>query len=394
MKPSGRPLLLLFAAVLPLRAAAADPAPPSPAAREPAPGAAEAARVLSGVERNVQANWNRIGRASDRIAELREELPSLPDRAWFSTDKRDQRERIRDKIGEARELLLSTTAKELLRDLSRVEDRIASCRAEITSLRDRMVVSPERRERLQKAIDEQEKRIAALEETRAGLRARIVAELEALGLRMDDATAELFLSNVCAETLIDNTVVARNIAAVVEKLRELMEGGDIASARRYFGMYLVLVDIQQECFRIYLEKHEKEWLPGIDAILAEAEQTLADSRHHAASGEYAPEQREIFRRNAELNRQTLDAARAYRRVLEQQAAAVREKDARAARIHAVAENSFRTISLAGAFLDLVRSNGADFDAILRMELPTLSSFDDTGLRQEFLQITRKIRERE
>ena len=159
-------------------------------------------------------------------------------------------------------------------------------------------------------------------------------------------------------------------------------------------MYLVLVDVQRECFRIYLEKHEKEWLPGIDAILAEAEQTLADSRHHAASGEYDPEQREIFRRNAELNRQTLDAARAYRRVLEQQASAVREKDARAARIHAVAENSFRTISLAGAFLDLVRSNGADFDAILRMELPTLSSFDDAGLRQEFLQITRKIRERE
>ena len=57
-------------------------------------------------------------------------------------------------------------------------------------------------------------------------------------------------------------------------------------------------------------------------------------------------------------------------------------------------NSYNTVRLAGDFLSLIQSNGRTFDAILEMDIPAVFTYDDAGLQQEFLQITRRLQEKE
>lgn len=345
-------------------------------------------------EANVSDNWNAILRAGEKAVALEQELPTLPRYAIFSTTQGDQRRKIADCVERARELLLSTDARQMLEGLRRAEARADAARKALAEAREERVVRPDRAEKAERAVAAAGEKLAAAEAECSRLRTAVAAELAEYGLPVGSEAAELFLSQVNAETLIDGTIVAANVSVAAEHLRAMMsESGDVGSAKRYFGMLLVLLDVQAECFETYLEKNDKEWMPGIDAISADARAMLDESLHHASSGEFDSAQRAVFARNAEINRRTLAAASEYREALAAQAETVRGKLASARRVREVARNSYETVKLAGDFLALVRANQADFDALVSMGVPDVVEYDDAGLRQEFLQISRLLKDR-
>ena len=169
-----------------------------------------------------------------------------------------------------------------------------------------------------------------------------------------------------------------------------MRSSDINSAKRYFGMYITLVDIQIECFQQYIEANRDDWMPGVGGIVQNAEATCAEAERNAKDKSYTPEQRAIFTSNAAMNRRTLSAAKAYLSMLAEQEKVVAKKMETAQRIRDVALNSYNTVRLAGDFLTMMKSSGSSFDAILKMDLPEVFAFDDSSLRQEFQNITHQL----
>ena len=360
--------------------------------------AADSASCLAAdaVREHVASRWGKICDVADKASELRDELPNLPESSiWFwKNDQRGQQRAIQKHLQRARQLLLSTNSQELLQKISKLEEKLDEIRRETDGWRNKMIISPDKREEYQKKIDKLESQKAELDASRAEMRGEILAELQGMGLKIDEKTADCFLSNVCSDTIIDDTIIAKNIAAVVENLRQLMSTSDVKTAKRYFGMYIVLVDVQLECFREYLEKSDEEWSPGVNSIIAEAEETMNEALRNAENTSYTPEQRAIFRNNAAMNKRTIQAARAYTSMLGSQAMVVKRKMEAAQRIRNVAMNSYNTVRLAGDFLSLIQSNGRTFDAILEMDIPAVFTYDDSGLQQEFLQITRRLQEKE
>lgn len=342
-------------------------------------------------EAYVTENWDRIAKMASSGSDLRDEAKDLPFFSLFSKSKRKQNKVIARHLAEGRSLLLSTDAREILADYDKIEAKITDLSGRIEKLRAESVVRPERAKKIQKEISKLTSQLEKLNKERAKARNAAAEDIRALGLNVNDASMEVFLSNVGSASLIDNTVVAGNIRAAVDKLQLLMNGGDNESSRRYFGMYLVLVDVQLECFRQFLEENDEKWLPRVDKIIKEAKDAKRTAEKNAADKTFTEQQREIFRANAASNEAVLGAANAYRKMLESQAATVVSKKEAAEKIRATAQNSYDTVRVAGDLASVVRSGRNAFDAVSAMDLPALAVPADSTLIAEFEKIAKSIK---
>jgi hypothetical protein len=280
-----------------------------------------------------------------------------------------------------------------MRRIDAIDDRLAEIDEDMREETEQRVLRPEKRAK----IDE---RLSTLRETRNELARQresaahaVLKELDALGLRLSGAAAEQCLFTVNVGDLIDNVIVAKNIGLVVENLRELMATGDVTAAKRYFGMYRVMVEVQKVCFDDYLEKSRHgEWRKKLNQIREDAAAARQNALDSAQDASFSEQQRAVFRRNAEVNVSTLNAVAAYEKILDQHEAIIQVKEEEAARMLRVAENSYATVSLAGDFLALVKSSQDSFDALLQLQLPPIEIFNDKALQTEFVALTKKLKE--
>ena len=351
--------------------------------------------IIGDIKKSVQSNWRKVSQQSERIGELREEMKSLPDRSFwfFTTDKRDQTAKIREQLREVRKLLLSTTAQRILDEVDGIDADLAKIDREIAEATEERTLNPDAAKDSTSRIDKLQAKKKALADKRRVKSRKVCDELRALGLNMSGEAAENCLFTVNFGELIDGVIVAKNIAAVVENLRQLMTTGDVAAVRRYYGMYLVMVDVQIICFEDYLEKSRHgAWRTGVNQILADAQKARENALANARDDTYSAEYHQIFQRNAEINASTCRAAQAYLSVLDAHEAVISDKLAAAEKMRKVVANSYETINLAGDFIRLAKMNQEAFDALLKLDLPPIQSFNDAQVQQEFLEITRKLKE--
>jgi len=374
-----------------LVAAAAVVAAPRALAEDCADDSAE--KIVKRIKESVLDNWDKLSRWSRQTVDLYAELPALPESAWFSADQKSQRKKIHEKLMDIRKLLLSTDAQRIMARIDAIDGRIADIDEELREQNEQRVFHPEKRAKIDEQVAKLREKRGELSRQREAAARVVLKELAALGLRLSGAAAEQCLFTANVGDLIDNVIVAKNIGLVVANLRELMATGDVTAAKRYFGMYRVMVEVQKACFDDYLEKSRHgEWRQKLNQIRDEAAAARQNAIDSAQDGAFSEQQRAVFRRNAEVNVSTLNAVAAYVKILDQHESIIQAKADDAARMLRVAENSYATVSLAGDFLALVKSSQDSFDALLQLQLPPIEIFNDAALQTEFMALTKKLKE--
>ena len=346
--------------------------------------------LVADIRANVARRWERIVDESTRLTDSIG--VSVRPASKAGTPAPPPKRSVRKRLDRVRELLLPVDSRAILAAVDELDTRIAAMQKEIVRAEGERVRHPDQAEKYDARIDAVKARKATIEAARAEQAAKVSESLRSIGFSLPGSAAERCVFPVNVETLMDNAVVAKDIGVVVENLGRFLASEDLETAKRYFGMYLVLIDVQAECFRQYLEKSEDgEWRRGINAILRDAEAAVRSDEAHAAQPRFKESEREIFRHNAEVNRRTIEAAKAYLDILKQHEDVIRAKLREAERIREVAQSSWNTVSLASDLREIVRTSHDAFQALISLELPPLALFDDAALQAEFDAITRKLR---
>ena len=358
------------------------------------PASADASKILDDVKSSVRSGWKSLAKCSDGIAELREERKTLPDSRWWWTDKSDKDKEIRKQLRRVRELLLSTTAQKILKAVDDLDEDIAEIDEDIRNIQaERQLADDEDKKKYTAKLDKLAGKKAALQERRREEAAKVYAELRALGLTVSGKAAEECLFTANLGDIIDGVIVSKNVAAVVENLRELMLVGDVKASRRYYGMYLVLIDVQIVCFEDYLEKSRSGvWRRKLEQIRKDA----ADLRERALgvkqSGNYLPGQDAHLAQSIRQNEATLKAVDAYLKILDSHEAVIAEKLSTALKGREVIAISFETLNLASDFIQFAKLNMELFKSLEQLTLPPIELFNDAAIQQEFTEITKKLKE--
>ena len=362
------------------------------------PAHADACKILDDVKASVKSGWKKLEKYSDKIAELREERKSLPEtsswtKLWCDTNKSDQDAKIRKQLGYVRELLLSTNAQKILEEVDELDEDIADVEEDIRKTQaERQLADEGDKADFDKKLDTLFGKKSALQKRRREEAAKVCAELKAIGLNVGgNAAAEcLFTANL--GDIIDGVIVSKNVAVVVENLRELMLVGDVTASRRYYGMYLVLVDVQIACFEDYLEKSRGGiWRGKLERMREDAIALRERAQAALATESFLPGQDAHLAQSTRQNEVTLKAIDAYLKVLDSHEAVIAEKLATARKVREVIAISYETLNLAGDFIQFAKSNQDLFKSLEQLTLPPIELFNDAAIQQEFQEITKKLK---
>lgn len=343
-------------------------------------------------DKYVTKQWNSIEKMADEGLQMREESKDLPLISLFSKSKRSQNKAIARHLQRGRRLLLSTDADKILSECTRIEREMIKTSQKIEQLKAKAVVQPGKARKLNRKAKKLEANLEKLRKSRKACQAKVAKTIKEIGLPVDSATIGAFLTNVGANTIIDNAIIANNIRAAVEKLQTLMTTDDIETSRRYFGMYIVLVDIQLACFNQFLEENEERWIVGVDEILKDARAAEKTASRNSTDKRFTADQQEVFKANLKANKAVIVAAEAYRNMLLEQAAAVRQKVEMTLKIRETAQNSYDTVRVAKDFAELAKSGNSTFEAVISMSLPPIVMPSDANMIREFENITRRLKE--
>jgi hypothetical protein len=366
--------------------------------RETAGAAWEDTRNLLG-----QSDGDRFDRLWDQLLpklgetlNLQERQAELPAHAWIGADKASNQAEINGLLNEAVEILSSSGTQDYRARIRALQAAIAQANQEIADYRQRRVSAPEKSvvqktvEDYNRAIEEKTAAVRRDQKALADLKQEFAAELRKEGLQLSDEQVDMLLSTVVGDNLIDLGVVFDNVKAITQQLQHLVEesGEDLQSARRYYGMYVILLKALRQMQLQIEQAITKTYIPQIDAISARAQALTAQTR---ALEKQSPDKKALLAANLEAQTLTIRAAGVYRQYLTEQAQQIAQARGVLEKDIAAAWNTYETVRVSGELVGLFKSSSQLLDGLLNRQVPPLRPFQNLEMKREFEKLTLQLR---
>jgi hypothetical protein len=337
--------------------------------------------------------WDGLAPRLDRILGLQERERSLPESVWFGEDRDSNRARVDELLDEAARILVgSDTLRIRAREMSAL---IADNRREITELKRRRLAAPSESvwrktvQDIEHEIAERERLLAEQQAALAGIRRETAAELRALGLGIDAEGLEFMLATVVGEDVLDMALAFEQVRRLTAQLERLTVESreDLPTARRYYGMYVVLLQILDHMHARLVEGIAEDYLPRVATIGERARELSKETRRLQSRNPSS-----ILAANLEAQQLTIDAVARYTDYLQGQRRQVEASRQRLARDLAVAGNTYETVKISGDLVALMQDSRVLLEQLFRLQVPPLRPFENLEMKREFERLTASLRE--
>jgi uncharacterized small protein (DUF1192 family) len=354
------------------------------------------ARRLMADEQDFGRVWDAAVPKLEDALELKERQSELPESAWFGADQKSNRADIDALLDQAVEILSVSPTLRHRERIQALRDEIEKARADISDARQKRVSAPTEStiaktvKDYDRLIATREKEIERINREADSVRQEFARELRAMGLELSDEQVEFLLSTVVGDNMVDLGILFDNVKSITVQLERLVaeSGEDLPSARRYYGLYVVLLQSLQ---RMHLQIEEaigEQYLPQIDGIIAQAQALSGETRQllHAS-----PDKQALLTSNLEAQQLTIDAAGVYRQYLDEQARQVKQSRAELERDIAAAWNTYETVRVSGELVGLVKSSQQLLEGLMNRQIPALRPFENLEMQREFQKLTQQLR---
>ena len=381
----------------------------------PAPGAAPATPAVpkdprEGDEAFEQAR--QLMRAVDAIlrdaADQRSEAQKLPGRDEFIltplwTETREDREaRIRGLLDSALGIVTDVPIVDMQKKVEGLRQNIRDIEAQISTLKEKQITAPKDAllpgvltdtvSSLDANIKDAYARIDRNKDEIAKTKAEIAGALAKTGVELTPDQVDLLLDSVLSGDLV-RLVAVFNAAKIIDsQLGKLLgaAGDNMNSARKYFAMHAALFAMLVHAQGTAIEKIDTNYMPKLNAILKDIQSAQAKTTK-LLQAENRPDQKRALEANRDAQKVAAEAAKGYRRYLQQQREQIASARTRAVHDLRIADNTYETVEASFQLKNLMRDSAASFEAIQKLEAPTFDQiFKNEELRQEFENLTRRL----
>jgi hypothetical protein len=374
--------------------------PPAPAPKDPREGeqAYEQARQL----------MLAIDAVLQDTAQQRAEAQKLPGRDEFIltplwTETREDREkRIRNLLDSALGIVTDVPIVDMQKKVEGLRRNIRDIEGQIASLKEKQITAPkdgmlpgvltDTVDSLNGNIADAQKRITQNQDEIAKTKTEIVAALAKAGVEMAPEQVDLLLDSVLSGDLV-RLVAVFNAAKIIDnQLGKLLTaaGDNMNTSRKYFAMHAALFAMLVHAQDSTIEKIDTNYMPKLDAILKDIDAAQAKTQK-LLQAENRPDQKRALEANRDAQKVAEDAAKGYRRYLQQQREQIAKARTRATHDLRIADNTYETVEASFQLKNLMRDSAASFEAIQKLEAPTFDQiFKNEELRQEFENLTRRL----
>ena len=340
--------------------------------------------------------WAGVMPTLEETLALEERQASLPENRWFGEDQASNQAAIDELLDQAVALLSTSTTQDHRQRIRALQQQITQARQDIADYRRERVAAPA--ESLIKktladydaAIAERQADIRRYEGELETVKRQFAVELRALGLELSDDQLDFMLTTVVGDNLIDLGILFDNVKVITGQLERLVEesGEDLQSARRYYGLYVILLkSLRQMHLQVELAI-ANSYIPRIDAIAQRAAELSTQTQ---ALLKQNPDRQAILQANLDAQRLTLEAAEIYRQYLDEQGRQITAARVALETDIATAWNTYETVRVSGELVGIVKASRKLLDGLISRQVPALRPFRNLEMQREFEKLTEQLR---
>jgi hypothetical protein len=244
------------------------------------------------------------------------------------------------------------------------------------------------REGLEKSIAAEEGHIAGVRRQIGELKERFRNQLQKIGLEVFDDDIDSLLMPVTKDDFVSMAAVVSNIAALTAQLERLTEENKEhpPQARRYYGMYLLLVYAIDRIQVRFIQEIDHLQLPKLHGFEEAARQNITDAQNQIAGG--GP--KEQLRANIDAARTTIEACHCLSNTLRDQMNAIAGENKQTKLMLDAAINTYKTVRLSLNVAELMSDCRKAFHALRQLRLPRLRTFQNLQLKSEMQRLAERM----
>ncbi len=351
---------------------------------------------------DIGEKWDKLHDELDTGLTLINEQRKAPESSWvpFKDDKASLEKDLENLLDEAIEILHVSDLMEIKQEIRSAQANIRDLRKRISKLQTEKLMAPDEVagwKIWKKDIADYEEKIAdyeeAIRENEARietLKQRFLEKVADIGITLTEDQIDTLIYSVTGDDDVEMIAVFDNVKILTEKLREMTRESreNIETARRYYGMHVVLLKALLHLQEAYIRRIDENHLPALEAI-AEENRALMQQTESLLE-DASPQHEGQYVANLEAQRLTEKTAALYMRYLRRNRERVTTSRSKIQREYQVAENTYSTVSTAYALIAVMRSADRFFNALSGLQTPDLLTFENREMREEFRKLTSKM----
>ena len=240
-----------------------------------------------------------------------------------------------------------------------------------------------------KKIASAEGEIVAAKESIVGEKDLLVKDLARIGMKLDADSIDKLLDSITGDEFMRVSIIfdnAKKFAAELERLTN-ESGEDLETAKKYYGVYLMLLKTVSRLQNKFIENVDQEYYPKLDKFADKARQNIADAKKAIRLGG----DQAVLENNIDSNRLTYDAAMFYKQGLAEQKHQMMLANLATKKSILTAANTYKTVALSKDVAELMAVSRRAFNSITGLEVPDLRPFENQKMRKAFSEMTRELR---
>ena len=164
---------------------------------------------------------------------------------------------------------------------------------------------------------------------------------------------------------------------------------NIAVAKRYYGMNLILSEIAVYINQKYIDEIDLSYIPKLNKIKNNVNKLITETKNLIAKSSTDYE-RKIYQSNLKSQMITLKTANLYIQNLQKQKEQIEIAKKKALKNLKLTVNSYKTVKLGANLLHLIKSTQKSFSKIMDLQFPELVPFENKQIELEYQKITNQI----
>ena len=215
--------------------------------------------------------------------------------------------------------------------------------------------------------------------------------LRCYGLSLSQEQAEVLLSRIDSTDVGQMAVIFALISRLTSQLAVAKAGSseNLDVARKYYGIYLGLLELQLHLQSQYIENVNDKYLPGVDDLGEEAKQLLATTRAKLKASEQ--DHQAGYESNLRAQEFTIQVSDLYSSTLRNDRAKVEEARKLVRKQHELAENTLSTVRVSADLSSLIQQGEQMYAQVMDLQTPALVPFENLQMQREFEALTSRLR---
>ena len=274
---------------------------------------------------------------------------------------------------------------ESVNELRRLDRQLADIRASIA-----MKSEPEDGQQ-HRAAAKIEQAVSKESSTRQSLLNAFQSRMNAYGVDLSPDQAEVLLSRVDAGDVTKMTTVFAIISSITSQFADakIQSGENLDVTKKYYGIYLGLLELQIHIQTEYIEKVDTVYLPGVQDIGNGARNLLAETE--VKMGAADDQHKEGYKQNIKSQQFTIEVTEIYSNALRSDRSKVDEARKIVSRLHELAENTLSTVRVSADLSSLVQQGEGLYKQVMSLQTPELVPFENLKMQREFEEVTQRLR---